>query len=67
MSRRDRKGVLQDEGSHIVKRQENDPIIARDGTEGEAFESSEDSLGSEKIGEAMMEATMGHEPLEAAE
>ncbi|KAK9094950.1 hypothetical protein Scep_026419 [Stephania cephalantha] len=67
-STRARKGVLQDEGSHIVEHRELDLIIAHGGSQGEASESSDDSLGNEERGEdlwvviAVVEATEGHEP-----
>ncbi|KAK9105133.1 hypothetical protein Scep_021977 [Stephania cephalantha] len=47
------KGVLQDEGSHVIEHQERDLIIARGGIKGEASESSEDSLGNEKKDEVL--------------
>ncbi|KAK9111581.1 hypothetical protein Scep_019100 [Stephania cephalantha] len=46
-----RKGVLQDEGSHVAEHRERDLMIARGGSESEASESSEDSLGNEEIKE----------------
>ncbi|KAK9167130.1 hypothetical protein Scep_002321 [Stephania cephalantha] len=48
MSTRARKGVLQDEGSHVAEHREMDLIIARGESEGEASESSEDSVGNEE-------------------
>ncbi|KAK9158489.1 hypothetical protein Scep_005063 [Stephania cephalantha] len=47
-SRRARKGVLQNEVSYVIEHQERDLIIARGRTEGESFESSEDSLGKDE-------------------
>ncbi|KAK9168844.1 hypothetical protein Syun_000984 [Stephania yunnanensis] len=65
-SKRAQKGVLEDEGSHIAEHWERDLMIARGGSQGEASQFSEDSLGNEEIEEvAMVEATEGHEPHEA--
>ncbi|KAK9140639.1 hypothetical protein Scep_010320 [Stephania cephalantha] len=47
-SRRPRKGVLQDESSHVAEHRERDLTIARGESEGEAFESSDDSLGNKE-------------------
>ncbi|KAK9168717.1 hypothetical protein Syun_000857 [Stephania yunnanensis] len=47
-SRRGQKGVLQNEVLYVTKHQERDLIIARDRTEGETFESSEDLLGNDE-------------------
>ncbi|KAK9111600.1 hypothetical protein Scep_019119 [Stephania cephalantha] len=45
-----------------------DLMIARGGSQGEAFESSEDSLGNEEREEVpVVEATEGHKPHEAVE
>ncbi|KAK9169016.1 hypothetical protein Syun_001156 [Stephania yunnanensis] len=69
------KGVVEDEGSHIAKHRERGLMIAQGGSQGEAFESSKDSLGNEEREECLscgvvvpvVEATEGHEPHEAVE
>ncbi|KAK9094575.1 hypothetical protein Scep_026044 [Stephania cephalantha] len=58
---------LGDEGSNIAEHRERDLMIARGGSQGQAFESFEDSLGNEEREEVpVVEATEGHEPHEAA-
>ncbi|KAK9157832.1 hypothetical protein Scep_004406 [Stephania cephalantha] len=47
-SRHARKDVLQDEGYHVVEHREKDLLIARGGTEGDASESSNESIGNEE-------------------
>ncbi|KAK9106907.1 hypothetical protein Syun_022918 [Stephania yunnanensis] len=47
-----RKGVVEDEDSYITEPRERDLIIARGGSQGEASESSEHSLGNEEIEES---------------
>ncbi|KAK9132734.1 hypothetical protein Scep_012262 [Stephania cephalantha] len=42
------KGVLENEGSYIAEHRERDLMIAHGGSQGEASESSEDSLGNEE-------------------
>ncbi|KAK9094401.1 hypothetical protein Scep_025870 [Stephania cephalantha] len=68
ISTRARKGVLEYEGSHIVEHRERDLMIAHGGSQGEASQSTEDSLRNEEREEVeVVEATEGHEPHEALE
>ncbi|KAK9158628.1 hypothetical protein Scep_005202 [Stephania cephalantha] len=67
-STRARKGVVEDDGSHIAEHWERDLMIARGGSQDETSESSEDSLGNEEREEVpVVESIEGHEPHEAVE
>ncbi|KAK9166996.1 hypothetical protein Scep_002187 [Stephania cephalantha] len=57
-----------DDGSHVAEHREKDLMLARGGSEGEASESFDDSLGNEEREKvAMVKAIEGHEPHEALE